>query len=93
MHKTDDARRRGQLLYRAMRRGFKEADLVIGGFAVAHIEDLTSEELDAFETLLGYPDQDLYEWIIGKRPPPAEIQGPVFDRLRQFNVAQASRET
>lgn len=89
MSTPDQALRRKQILYRAQRRGFKEADLVIGGFAAACIDQLSDAELDAFEALLAFPDQDLYEWIIGKRPAPAEIDGPVFTRLQQFNVANS----
>ncbi len=81
--------RRKQIFYRARHRGFKEADLIVGGFAAAYIEQLSEDELNAFEALLAFPDQDLYEWIIGRRPAPANVHGPVFDKLQQFNVAKS----
>lgn len=83
---TDDARRK-RLLYRALRRGFKEADLVIGGFATAHIATLSAAELDEFEALLALSDHDLYAWLKGGAPAPATVAGPVFERLRAFDVA------
>lgn len=89
MENPDDALRRKQLLYRAQRRGFKEADLVIGGFAAANIDALTESELDSFETLLGFPDQDLYDWILGKRPAPDDADGPALEMLRRFNVTHS----
>lgn len=83
---SDDVRRK-RLLYRAQHRGFKEADLLIGGFAAANLAAMTDADLDAFEALLAHPDHDLYAWIRGEAPPPAEAQGPVLDALRNFDVA------
>lgn len=79
--------RRKQLLYRASYRGFKEADLLIGGFARAHLPAMSEAELDAFEALLALPDHDLYAWATGTAAPPANLEGPVLDRLRAFDVA------
>ena len=78
--------RRKKLLYRATYRGFKEADLLIGGFAAAHIQDLSEPELDEFEALLGLGDRELYDWATGKAQPPARVLGPVFERLRRFKL-------
>ena len=79
--------RRKQILYRAQHRGFKEADLVIGGFAAAHLPTLDEALLDEFEALLQIDDHDLYNWIIGKKEVPENIQGPVFSMLQKFDVA------
>lgn len=84
---TDDPHRRKRLLYRATHRGFKEADLVIGCFAAAHLETMTLAELDEFEALIALPDHDLYAMLKGGREPPAELAGPVFERMRAFDVA------
>ncbi len=83
--------RRKRLLYRAMHRGFKEADIVIGGFAKMHIDSLEERELDEFEALIAFPDKELYEWIIGRVEAPANIKGPVFERLQKFDSAQEVR--
>ncbi len=83
---TDEARRK-RLLYRAMHRGFKEADLVIGGFARAHLAALNADELDEFEALLSLSDHDLYAFLKGGREPPANLVGAVFQRMRDFDVA------
>lgn len=79
--------RRKKLLYRASYRGFKEADLLIGGFAKAHLPEMDTAELDAFEVLLKLDDRDLYDWATGKRPAPQTIEGPVFERIKAFNIA------
>lgn len=73
-----------RLRFRAWRRGFKEADLILGPFADKYGQRLTAEQLDAFETLLDQPDQDLYEWIIERRPTPTEFDGEVMRMLKQF---------
>ena len=78
--------RRKRLLYRASYRGFKEADLLIGGFAKAHLHKMTDGELDEFEALLALNDRDLYAWATGKKEAPADIEGPVFTRLRAFKL-------
>ena len=73
-----------RLSYRAGRRGFKEADLVIGGFAHARLPELSDAELDAFEDLLNAPDPDIYDWALGRAAPPAEHDNNVMDELRRF---------
>ena len=80
------SKRRKRLLYRANYRGFKEADLLFGGFAKAHLSEMDEAELDEFEELLKLPDRELYEWATGKTEPPANIHGPVFSRLQKFSL-------
>ncbi len=76
--------RRSKLKYRAWHRGFREADLILGPFADAHLEALGEAELDQFETLLGQPDHDLYAWIIGQSEAPVAFDGPVLGLIRGF---------
>ena len=84
---TDDDIRRKRLLYQAMHRGFKEADLLIGGFARAHLDEMGEDELASFEALLRFPDHDLFGWIKGGAPAPAEVEGPLLEALRAFDLA------
>ena len=79
--------RRKRLMYRARYRGFKEADIFIGGFAEANLPQMTTAELDEFEALLALSDHDLYAWIKGDKTPPANVSGPVFEKLRAFDAA------
>ncbi|MDI1280743.1 MAG: antitoxin CptB [Brevundimonas sp.] len=76
--------RMGRIIFRAWRRGFREADLVLGPFAEQVGPTLDTAELDAFESMLEAEDHDLYAWIIGKTPIPAEHDGPVMARLQAF---------
>jgi antitoxin CptB len=84
--------RRSKLKYRAWHRGFREADLILGPFADAHLDSLADSELDDLEILLGQPDHDLYAWIVGQAEPPAAFDGPVLALIRRFRFdARLSR--
>ena len=82
-----DARRK-RLVYRSNYRGFKEADLLLGGFAKAHMHELTEAEVTQFEDLLEAKDHDIYDWISGKVPVPANYDTPILERLRNFDPVQ-----
>lgn len=79
----DDTRRR-KIKYRAAHRGFREADLILGPFAQTHVDSLSAEDLDAFETLLEEPDHDIYNWIVGRADIPPAFDNAIMARLREF---------
>lgn len=79
-----DEIRKKRLLYRANYRGFKEADLILGGFAKAHLEELSDDELADFETLLEARDHDIYDWVTGKQAVPPAYDTAVLARIRAF---------
>jgi antitoxin CptB len=74
--------RRKRLFFRAQRRGFKEADLIFGAFAEAHLKSLGEAELDEFEALLAVPDHDVYAWLKGDALVPTAHDNSVFARLQ-----------
>ena len=84
MTEADADARLKKLKFRAWRRGFREADLILGPFADQHLDAYSAAELDAFEALLETPDQDLYGWIIGREPPPPAHDGPVLRAVMAF---------
>lgn len=63
---------RKRLLMRANRRGMKELDVILGGFAARHLIDLKA--LDRFEELLNIPDQDILNWVLERIPPPDDYR-------------------
>lgn len=83
MTEPDDIRRK-RLLYQASRRGFKEADLLIGGFAKAALCEMDERALEEFERLLACPDHDLYAYALGERAAPPSVACAVLDRLIAF---------
>jgi len=78
--------RRKKLRFRAWRRGFREIDLILGGFADRRLADLDEAGLDAFERLLDAPDQAVYLWITGQAPAPAEHDTPTLALIRAFRL-------
>jgi antitoxin CptB len=67
---------------RAWRRGFREADLILGPFADSHVPGMNSEHLSQFEALLEQNDHDVYDWVVGTTPAPAEFDNEVLAALR-----------
>jgi antitoxin CptB len=70
-----------RLKIRCWRRGTKEMDLILGGFADRGMVDLSEAELTTLEALLEENDHDLYQWITAQRQGPAEY-GDLIERLR-----------
>ena len=87
------AARLRKLTFRASRRGFLEADLILGPFARSHACELDADGLDEFERLLDVPDQDLYGWIVGLKPTPPEWETPLVQRLRAFRLEAFAART
>jgi antitoxin CptB len=79
------------LLFRAWHRGIREMDLIMGRFADSFISELAEPDLDEFQRLLNVPDPEVYSWVTGERMAPAEFDGPLLRRLREFHMSP--RET
>ncbi len=77
--------RKKRLVYRSNYRGFKEADMILGGYAKANIDTMSDAEVLMFEDLLGAKDHDIYAWIMETLPVPANYDTPLLERLRAFN--------
>jgi antitoxin CptB len=80
-----DARRR-RLLFRSWHRGTREADLIMGRFADAHIEGLSDAELDEYEQLLDALETDLLAWLTGMSAVPPKHDTAMFHRVRDFHL-------
>lgn len=84
--------RRKKLRFRAWRRGFREIDLIMGGFADRRLAELDEAGLDAFERLLDAPDQEVYLWITELAPAPPEHDTPTLARLRAFRFELPTKD-
>lgn len=76
--------RRKRLLYRSNYRGFKEADILLGGFAKANMAELSDLEVEQFEALLTERDHDIYDWYTGVQKLPDEHNTPLFAKLKAY---------
>ena len=74
--------RRRRSLFRATHRGSAENDILIGRFVAARIAELGAAELDALDALLDLPDPDLADFLIGRRPIPAELDTPLLRAMK-----------
>jgi succinate dehydrogenase flavin-adding protein (antitoxin of CptAB toxin-antitoxin module) len=70
---SDEARRK-RMIYRSKQRGWLEADLLMGSWAVKHVPSLSLEELDEYEVLLKEETIDIYNYISGKDALPPHLQ-------------------
>ncbi|MEM6906075.1 MAG: succinate dehydrogenase assembly factor 2 [Pseudomonadota bacterium] len=81
---TEHEIRLKRLRIRAWRRGTKEMDLLLGGFADGAMATLDGAALDAFEELMNENDTDLYRWVSRQAPEPEGL-APALARLREFH--------
>lgn len=84
--------RLGRIQFRSWRRGFREADMVLGPFSDQVVPALSDAELDEYERLINEEDQWLYGWIIERDPTPPEFETPVMAKLRTFMRAHVAAE-
>jgi antitoxin CptB len=82
--------RRRRLIFRATHRGSHENDLLLGGYVLRHIEDMTASEMDALEEVMELPDADLADWLTGRRPIPPAVDSPLLRAIRAFALEKRS---
>lgn len=75
---------RRRLRYRAWHRGTREADLMIGGFVDAHIEEFSAADCAWFERLLNHADQDILDWMTGRKAPPEALGGSLMRAMMKL---------
>jgi antitoxin CptB len=81
---------RKRLLWRATHRGIKEMDLIIGGFATAHLAGLSEPDLRDFARILELPDQEMLAWVTRVERVPDHLRSPLLDRILAFTPGPAS---
>ena len=86
MSDTSPDPRRRRLLFRAWHRGTREMDLVMGRFTEANIAALSDADVADMEALMEANDRDVFDWVSGMAPTPANYDTPVFRRIRAFHL-------
>jgi antitoxin CptB len=86
MHNSLDPLRK-KLLWRATHRGIKEMDIVVGGFAEAHLASMNQSEINEFQEILEIPDQDLLGWLTRQSEIPADQSSPLLRRMLRLDQA------
>ena len=85
-----DETRLKKIRLRAWRRGFREADLILGPFADRHVPTMSPAQLDAFEALMEEADQDIYDWYLGRTVPAAHVDSGIMALLKAFNPSEGA---
>lgn len=73
-----------KLLFRAWHRGTREADLLMGRFAEAHMALWSEEEASLFGALLEESDPDIYDWVTARTPLPDSNLRPLLEKMIEF---------
>ncbi|WP_245499622.1 succinate dehydrogenase assembly factor 2 [Tepidamorphus gemmatus] len=81
---ADESRRR-KLGFRCWHRGTREMDLLLGRFADANLAAMSDAEVAELERLVEAPDPELFGWIAGTRPVPANYDTPMLAAIRDFH--------
>ena len=83
--------RRKRVRFRSRRRGTREGDFIVGGFAERYADELSADQLDRFEALLEKNDPEVMAWITGAKPVPEEWDNDVMHLLQDFKNTMSTR--
>jgi antitoxin CptB len=86
IEKLDTIRKR--LAWRASRRGIKEMDILVGGYADENLPKMSAQDLITFEALLEIPDQQLLSWVTRQEDVPTEMHNPMLMQILNFRPKQ-----
>ena len=75
-----------QIIYRSMRRGTKEMDILLGNFVKKHINNFSNTDLKDLEKLLFIDDEIIYKWYFEKYPDIAIPNTKVSAMLKNFKL-------
>jgi antitoxin CptB len=75
---------RKRLLFRSWHRGTREMDLLLGRFAERNLPTFSKRQVELYEAMLEYNDNDLYDWMSGREQPPAALNHDVIKLLINF---------
>jgi antitoxin CptB len=69
-------------LHWSCRRGLLELDLILTRFLEHHLDEMDAQQRDILAELLGHPDNDLLDWVMGRQEPPDPRFRSVVQLLR-----------
>lgn len=84
--------RRKRLIFRSWHRGTREMDLIMGSFADKNVPEMDEAALDLYEELLHTPDPDVYDWVSGQKPVPANLMNQVIEKLLTHDYARSRQD-
>ena len=75
-----------RLIYRSWHRGWKETDLILGGFADENLKKMDDAAIAVYEQLLDENDADIWDWLVGKLPPKNPAYTPLLEALKIYGT-------
>jgi len=81
---------RKRLLFHCTHMGMMENDVLFGGFAKLHLQQLSPKDVLDLEAVLKNNDMDLFKWASAKVPVPAEWDTPVMRQIIAYCIESQS---
>lgn len=63
-------------------------DLLLGRFAERHLPIFSARQVELYDALLQYSDNDIYDWFSGRTQPPAAMDHDVMKLLINFKITE-----
>ena len=76
--------RRKRLRYHSWHRGTKELDLVLGQFGEKYLSTMSENDIDLFEAIINENEHDIYAWLAGREPVPAQHGNHIMNMILRF---------
>lgn len=84
--------RKKRILLHSKQMGIRENDLLLSSFVDKYLPTLSEQQLDQYEALLKQSDWDIYYWVIGSRPVPAELDNDLMKLLQKHCASNPLRD-
>ena len=73
-----------KILHRSKYRGIKELDIIFERFINNFLDQFTDDDYIELEQILNIPDSDLFDIILKKKSPPANLKNSILDKILKF---------
>ncbi len=73
-----------KILHRSKYRGIKELDIIFERFISENSKTFSNDDFIDLEQILDIPDTELFDIILKKKSPPANLKNSVFKRILKF---------
>ena len=73
-----------KILHRSKYRGIKELDIIFERFISENSKTFSNDDFIDLEQILDIPDTELFDIILKKKTPPANLKNSVLKRILKF---------
>ena len=73
-----------KILLRSKYRGIKELDIIFERFINNFSNQFTDDDYYELEQILDIPDSELFDIILKKKSPPANLKNSILDKILKF---------